>query len=433
MLAFKSSSEEKESDSSGLSEIKATQQIRLLHVTSSPITQWLFLRGQNQFMADNKFCVHCASSPDQLLYSLSKRDPVVIHPIRISRSITPLGDLMSLFKLINIMIKVKPSIAHLSTPKAALLGAIASRLTQVPIRIFHIRGLSSEHAKGFDRVFFCYLERLTHNLCNFSVGNSYSLLNYARSAQVLSSLEGTVPAFGMANGVDTEGRYNPDQTADLDLAFHYPQLSNLSQPFLVIGFVGRLAKDKGIEELAVAWKNLREDLPNTVLLVIGPWEVEDSVNTQIRRELEEDPRVLLPGLLFELSTHFKAMDIFVYPSHGGEGFPNSPMEAAAMELPVITTPVVGCSESIEEGKTGLFVPPRDSESLERAIRIYLSDQKLRKTHGVAGRKRVKKYFQNHIIWNAWYNFYTQLLEKEGLHSPRESSRMFHALAKGKDS
>jgi len=184
----------------------------------------------------------------------------------------------------------------------------------------------------------------------------------------------------------------------------------------VIGFVGRLARDKGIEDLAAAWQAIRDEFPGTVLLLVGPWADTDPVSSAVREALESDPRVLLPGRVEQVAPFYRAMQLFVFPSYG-EGFPNAPMEAAAMKLPVVATDVVGCTDAVEHGQTGLLVAPRSPASLANAIRAYLRDPALGRRHGEAGRIRVVERFRREPIWEALHQEYLRLLAVKGLRVP----------------
>ena len=91
-----------------------------------------------------------------------------------------------------------------------------------------------------------------------------------------------------------------------------------------------------------------------------------------------------------------------------------PMEAAAMELPVVATQVTGCVDAVRHEITGILVPPGDSTALADAIRTYINDPELRKLHGHAGRKRMLCDFRQEDIWEATYREYRHLLEKAGV-------------------
>jgi len=90
------------------------------------------------------------------------------------------------------------------------------------------------------------------------------------------------------------------------------------------------------------------------------------------------------------------------------------IEAAAMELPVISTRIPGCLDSVKDGVTGMLVPARNSQKLVEAIRTYIEKSEWRAAHGVAGRQRVLRDFRPEIIWHGLYQEYRRFLEAKGI-------------------
>ncbi len=377
--------------------------IKLLHITTIPLTQWMFLRGQSAYLKSQGFELYSITSPGELLDKLVERDGVIAIPVPISRQISPLSDLVSLVRLYAAIRRVKPDIVHLSTPKAALLGSIAAWVARVPTRLFFIRGFLTTGASGSMRRVLHFLERLTARLCQHHLCVSPSLLDFACAEGILKAGQGTVAGNGMSNGIDLS-RFNPEMIGDP------PAEIAALKGQTVIGFVGRLVRDKGIEELAAAWAELRDAFPETHLLLVGPWETRDAIDPAIRARLESDPRVHLPGFVAnaDLPAYYGVMSVFVYPSHR-EGFPNAPMEAAAMGLPVITTDALGCVDAVEDGVTGTIIPVGDRVALLDAVRSALSDPAKREEQGRAGRERVEKRFRQEVLWEALAREYRRMV------------------------
>ena len=217
---------------------------------------------------------------------------------------------------------------------------------------------------------------------------------------------------GSVNGVDASVAFNPARVgahvrANIRAAYGIPPDA------VVVGFVGRLVRDKGLAELAAAWTMLRDEFPKLHLLIIGVFEPYDPVAPQVKAVLCSDPRVHLAGAVAEVTSFYAAMDVVLLPTYR-EGLPVVPLEAAAMELPVVATRIPGCVEAVEDGVTGTLVPARDVAALADATRMYLRDPKLRQKHGCAGRARVLSQFRQEAIWEAVYQEYERLLRERGI-------------------
>jgi len=389
--------------------------LKLAYVTTVPITQWGFLRGQNEFLADKGFEIHAIASPGVYLDAIADRDKIAVHAVPMARTISPLHDLVAVWRLFRLFRSIRPDVAHVSTPKAALLGAVAAFAARVPVRIYLLRGSITEPASGLQRRLFRSAERLTASLCHETICVSNSLLAFARSEGILPAHAGVVAAKGMSNGIDVR-RFDADAVDPAALRSLPAPLRRIANDpsAIAIGYVGRLACDKGIEELSRAWTDLRAAYPHAHLVLVGSWEAEARVSPACRSALESDDRVHIVGHIEDVVPYYRMMSLCAFPSFGSEGFPNAPMEAAAMRLPVIATRVVGSIDAVEDGVTGRLVPPRDAAALREALRAYLDDPVLRRRHGEAGCARVRRDFRQETIWEALRAEYVRLLSARGL-------------------
>ncbi|HEY9659077.1 MAG TPA: glycosyltransferase, partial [Allocoleopsis sp.] len=258
-------------------------------------------------------------------------------------------------------------------------------------------------------------ERVACLLAHQVVCNSYSLQTVAISEGLCSATKIKVLASGSSNGVDATTRFNP---ARLTAATRQEirQKYNIPADALVLSFVGRIVRDKGVIELAKAWNILRQEFPNLHLMMVGRFETQDPLPLWVEQLLKNDERIHLTGVQLDTPPLYAAMDIFTLPSYV-EGFANVNLESAAMQLPVVTTNAVGCIDSIQDGVTGTLIPVRDTEALVEAIRLYAKDSELRLQHGIAGRERVLQSFRQEAIWEAMYQEYVRLLGEQGLSIP----------------
>lgn len=391
----------------------------IVHITTVPESLG-FLRGQATFMRAHGIAFSVISSPGPKLADFSCSEAPDATAIVMQRTISPIADIRALAAIIARLRHVEPVIVHAHTPKGGLLGMISAWLVRTPLRVYHMRGLPYMTASGRQRILLRSTEWLSCKLAHRVFCVSHSLRDVAIADGVVSSEKITVFLGGSGNGVDARTRFNP---ATLPVGTRNQMRSSLDIPpdSLVVGFVGRIVRDKGVSELASAWHALRDDFPSAHLVLIGPEEARDPVSPETLAGLREDSRVHLIGSVADPAPWYSAFDLVVLPTFR-EGFPNVPLEAAAMEVPVIASRIPGCVDAVKDGATGTLVPPGNSETLAKAIRMYIADPDLRLKHGSAGRKRVLEEFQQEAIWEAMYQEYRRLLTARGIHMPEFSAQ-----------
>ncbi|HXG09745.1 MAG TPA: glycosyltransferase family 4 protein [Gemmataceae bacterium] len=391
----------------------------LVHITTVPVSLWSFLGGQIGYMKDRGFAVRALASPGEYLDRFAEREEVPVHGVPMLRRITPLRDLVAVGRLWRVLRRVRPAIVHAHTPKGGLLGMIAACLTGVPVCIYQVHGMPWMTARGLKRALLSWTEWAACRLADQVLCVSGSVREAAVAGGICPPAKIKVLAAGSVNGVDAEARFNPDVAVPAHRDRTRDRLG-IPRSAPVVGFVGRLVRDKGIGELATAWQTLRRLFPALHLLLVGPFEPQDPVPPEVRALLENDPRVRLIGQVDDCLPFYAAMDLVVLPTYR-EGLPLVPLEAAAMSLPVVATRVPGCVDAVVDGVTGTLVPPRESAALAEAITAYVRDPELRRRHGRAGRERVLRDFRPEAVWEALYEEYVRLLRRKGLPvpSPRE--------------
>jgi glycosyltransferase involved in cell wall biosynthesis len=387
---------------------------RLVHVTTTAETL-KFLTGQAAVLRARGVDVHAVSSPGPLLDAFGRDEAVPCTAVAMARRPAPLRDLVALARLVRVLRRVRPDVVDAHTPKAGLLAIAAAWLARVPVRIYHLHGLRYATARGPAR-------RLLRTTEWIAAALSTRVLSVSHSVAREAIADGLVPAWkigvvlgGSIGGVDAQ-RFRPADEGERRAA---RQALRLPPDARVIGFVGRLVRDKGVGELAAAWRLLREEDPAARLVVLGPREEGDPLPPAVLAGLAADPRVVLAGVDWDTPRYFAAMDVVTLPSYR-EGFPVVPLEAAAMALPVVATRVAGCVDAVVDGVTGALVPPGDVGALRAALAAYLGDPERRRRHGEAARARVLREFDRRRIWEALAGEYARAARDGATPGPRSS-------------
>jgi len=392
--------------------------IRLVHIATVPYALF-YVAGQVGYMKTRGFEVYGLSSPGKLLSVFSEKEAISVKAVEMAKRITPIRDLVALFKIWRWLHKLRPEIVHAHTPKGGLLGMLAAWLARVPVRIYHMHGLRFVTATGWKRALLIRTEKLSCWFANQVLCVSTSVRDVAMDTGLCPGEKIKVLSRGSCNGVDTVHRFNPSQlpaSARGETRAKY----GIPQDACVLGFIGRIVWSKGIVELAEAWGGLRNEFPGLHLLMVGPLEPEDPIPRRVEELLRGDSRVHLIGEEWDTPPLYAAMDVLVLPTYR-EGLPIVLLEAAAMGVPVVATRVPGCMDVVEDGMTGTLVPPYDSQSLNLAIGCYLRNSQLRREHGLAARELVLRDFRQEVIWRATYEEYVRCLLKKNLAPPVSES------------
>lgn len=258
-------------------------------------------------------------------------------------------------------------------------------------------------------------ERISCTLSDRVLCVSHSLREAAIREGLVTPERIRVLAGGSGNGVDARGRFDPARSPPAARRAFRRELG-IEEDAPVVGFVGRLVRDKGIVELVDAWRRVVACHPAARLVVVGDFEERDAVPDAIRRALLEDPTIRTVGFRPDIERCYSAFDVVVLPTHR-EGFPNVLLEAGAMALPVVATRIPGCVDAVVPGVTGTLVPPGEGVALAEALERYLSDRGLAVQHGQAARRRILEEFEPPRIWAALADVYAELLREAGRETP----------------
>lgn len=392
----------------------------MLVATTTPETAWAHLRGQLKFLRESGFDVVLMTSPEPVLDAVVQREGCRVRPVVMSRSITPLRDIRSVFAAVGVYRSERPEVSIVGTPKAGLVAGIAALLTRTRLRLYLLRGLRLETETGLTRALLWSMERVAILCAHEVIAVSPSLLDRACELRLLPAGRGVVLGDGASNGVDLSRFDAPGlDSAAADLRF---ELGIPADAFL-LGFVGRLTGDKGIAELVAAFTRLSRESDSVWLMIVGNDEVSDDM-AGMKEQLTATGRVRFTGWLPEPQVALTALDVLVLPTYR-EGFPVVALEAAAARRAVVTTTATGAVDSVDPGVTGLLVPPRDASALHDAIESLVADPARAEAMGRAGRARVEERFTNQRVWQALYDHVSERLAA-GKPGRRSKSRRIEA-------
>jgi len=386
----------------------------LFHVVTVPTTLRSFFADQTRYQKASGFEVHTVSARDDDPEELAELLQATTHAVPLTRAITPLTDLVALWRLVRLFLRYRPVLVDSHTPKGGLLGTLAAWLAGVPIRIYSVHGLVYVGKSGWLRRLLKTTERVASLFAHRVLAVSHSSRKLLISDHLCRSAKITVIGHGSRSGVDC-GRFSraPEVLAKADAL---KQEMGVPSNHLVLGFVGRVARDKGICELQQAWEMLASEFPDLHLLVVGRMDRTDPIPARVEKALRDHPRVHLRGLRWEVVPYFAMMDVLALPTYR-EGLPVSLLEAQAMEVPVVSTRIPGCVDAVEDGRTGLLVEPRDAKALAGACRRLLLDEKLRREMGQMGRKRVARLFNPQRIQEQTCREYVRLMRERNIPVP----------------
>lgn len=370
-----------------------------------------FVEGQLEYFQKRGFDVTllCPEKRDGE-WSVPEPEGVPIVEVPMERKMAPLRDLRSLWRLWRIMRLLRPAVTNVGTPKAGLLGGIAAWLNRVPCRFYTLHGLRFETDKGLKRRILMYAEQLACRFAHRVVCVSHSVRERAIAFGLTSRERTVVFGSGSCNGVDVS-RFAPNPKLIQRAAALRRQLG-IPERAVVILFVGRLTRDKGIPELTEAFLQLDKQFPDIRLLLAGCFEREDPLPAAIRRQLASHPRIIFAGPVQDTPSFYAAADIVVLPSHR-EGLPTVVLEAQAAGRPVVGAAATGIVDLVTDGKTGLLFPVGDVAALARSLARLIMDKDLARKLERAGQEQVNRDFQQQRIWDLLYQAYLEVLQKKG--------------------
>lgn len=384
--------------------------MKIARIATVPFFLQSHLRGQIRAIVAAGHEVALISSDGPEVPDLSVISGTCFRCIEIPRKIAPIRDLIALWKLIKLFRRERYDIVHSTTPKAGLLTAIAGRVAGVPVRLHTFTGQVWMEKRGTTRYLAKMADRLTAFLDSQCYADSASQRDFMVAEGIAGAAQIKVLEAGSLAGVELQ-RFDPKRWAPQRHTIR--EELRISRSAVVISFIGRVTRDKGIQELVTAFQSLRRGSAECVLLLVGPRDPDwHDLSSEVRDALERDPSIICVGYSSEPERYLAITDIFCLPSYR-EGFGNVAIEAAAMGVPTVGTEIVGLRDAIVGGKTGLLVPPKDATALARALATLMADPELRRTMGEQGRLRASANFDARRINAAVIEEYARLHTRSG--------------------
>lgn len=381
---------------------------KLIRITTVPLSLEKLLEGQLQFIKDY-FEVTAISSDKERLVNFGINEGVATYYIPLTRKITPFKDLLAVWKLYKYLLKEKPQIVHTHTPKAGIVGMLASNLAKVPIRLHTVAGLPLTERTGLKRQLLIYIEKFTYKLATKVYSNSNGLRDYILKEKYAKENKLCILGNGSSNGIDTQyfsrSHFSKEELAQKKIELNIPQ-----EDFVFV-FVGRIVGDKGINELVASFVKLQKENSNCTLLLVGPFEDDlDPLTIKTKESILNNQNIISTGYQEDVRIFYAISNVLVFPSYR-EGFPNVVMQAGAMELPCIVSNINGCNEIIENNINGLLVSVKSIDELYTAMKLILSNIEIQNKLRSSSRNMIMDRFERKEIWSLLLKEYKKLISE----------------------
>ena len=341
--------------------------------------------------------VVAVSSPEPELDELAKREGVRTIAVPMERHISIKNDIRSLWQMWRVMEREKPDMVHSMTPKAGLICMVAAWLARVPRRVHTFTGLVWPTASGLKRRILMATDWITCACATHIIpegeGVKNDLLNHHITRKPIKVL-----GYGNIRGIDLD-HYNPEL------------FKKESHDGFTFVFVGRIVRDKGINELVAAFDRLHREHADTRLVLVGPREDNlDPVSSATLQRIEQGDGIEAVGGQHDVRPFYANADALVFPSYR-EGFPNVVIEAGAMGLPSIVTDINGAREIIINDENGIIIPPRNEDALYKAMKLFVENPKKVSDLASKARPLIASRYEQKYVRQCLYDFYHAILDK----------------------
>lgn len=372
-------------------------------IAAIPLSLKVFMRPHLEAMAD-RYEVTAICSPDGAAETFFGGG-VCFLGVDIRRKVSLTADLAAFLRLVGIFRRKRFHIVHSLTPKAGLLSMLAAYVARVPLRVHIFTGQVWVTRHGVRRYVLKFFDRLIAALATHLLADSPSQCRFLVAEGVVSETRIRCLADGSICGVDAH-RFHPDSA----VRERVRQSLGIPADALIVLFLGRLTRDKGVLDLARAYAELAVRYPSLYLLCVGPDEggLRHVLDGQL---IAYYARVRFVGITDVPQDYMAAADIFALPSYR-EGFGSTILEAAACGLPAVASRIYGLTDAVADGVTGILHEPGDIADLAGALDTLIADAECRIRMGIAARARILEKFTVGRLVSAHLAFYDQILTAE---------------------
>lgn len=382
---------------------------KLIRITTVPISLKLLLSGQMRFIQESGWEVLMVSADGKEVDQVCRKEGCRHEVIPFTRKITPFQDLVCLWKLYKLFKKEKPDIVHSHTPKAGFLGMWAAKLAGVKHRIHTVAGLPLMVAEKQKKSILTKVEKHTYTSATEVWPNANSLKKIILESGMASDPKVKVLGYGSSNGVDLKV-FNRENLKENHLVAATMRIMPSENDFIILA-IGRLVKDKGIEELVEAF--LGSKLANRAKLVLlGAFEQDlNPLSDETIRKIQDHPRIVHIEWTDHVAHYLAMADVLVHASHR-EGFPNVLLEAGAMQVPIICSDIPGNNDIVSNKKTGLLFPVKNVKVLQDALEFaYVKRDYMLQLAEALYVQIIERYDRIHVH-QLILNEYQRLLEEQ---------------------
>ena len=374
--------------------------MKIAIVTSSPMTIHAFLRHQIMCLSRSH---QVTGIVNDIHSEISLSDEIsIFRSIKIVREVSPFNDICAFFSLLKLFRNEKFDLVYSVTPKPGLLAMTASYLAKTPCRIHIFTGQVWVTRTGFSRYLLKKIDYLISKFATHILADSKSQKHYLINEKIVNLEKINVIENGSISGVNLE-RFRPD----INTKSMIRNELKIADSEVVILFLGRLSRDKGIMHLVNAFMMLSQTHTFVRLMIVGPDEGE--MMPEILTVLG-NKRTMLSMIEFtKFPEHYmNAADILCLPSYR-EGFGSVVIEAAAVGIPAVGSDIYGIRDSIQDGITGILFPAGNTQALYDALHVLIVDKSYRKKLGLAAYNRARNLFSQDQITAAYIDYFEEVM------------------------